>query len=75
MDAAVAAKFAEADERCSRDCQDVRNIMDDLKEKWDAIQEGYLKLLVERMMEREAEDVKRLNLVAQVFRGELEEHP
>jgi hypothetical protein len=72
-DVAVSTKFAEANTKFVAEQKEVRELVDDLKRKWDLIQGGSLKMLGDRLAEKDAEDINRINQVAVVFRGEVKE--
>ena len=50
VDVAVSAKFAQADAKFAEERQDIRGIVEELKTKWDLVQDGSLKALGDRLV-------------------------
>ena len=73
VDVEVTAKFDQADARFAAERQEIRGIVEELKTKWDLMQDGSLKALGDRLAQKEFEDLARLNQVALVFRSEVSE--
>ena len=65
-------KFQEANAKFAAEQKEVRDLVDELKKKWDLVQDGSLKVLGDRLAEKETEDVARINQVAAVFRNEVQ---
>ena len=63
-DASQNTKFQEANTKFVAEQKEVRDLVDELKKKWDLVQDGSLKALGDRLAEKETEDVARIRKVA-----------